>query len=309
MTIIILSILGGLLALFFGGELLVRGAVGISKALGISSLVTGLVIVGAATSMPELVASVGAALKGSPGLAWGNIAGSNIANSLLILGGAALVAPLLLKGVGKRDAMAALAASLLLWAISQTQLASPLVGIALLGLLAAYIVWRLRSPPARLEEEEAEEDAPRLAVAIPLLIAGVGVLVLGGELLVSGAIDLAQLAGMSETAIGLTIVAVGTSLPELAASVAAAYRGQAGLALGNVVGSNLFNLLLIGGVTMTLAPVPIPRELLDYEWPVMVATAAGLLLIAARASRIGRAMGGLLLAAFAGNTVFLLINA
>ena len=296
----------GLVALFIGGELLVRGAVSIAQRLGVSSLFTGLVIVGAATSMPEMVASVEAALLGSPELAWGNVVGSNLANTLLILGVAALVMPIALSGTGKRDAVVALVATCVLWAITAAQLASIYVGLVLLAGIAAYVYWRYNHPPHyEQEDDEAEgegEASYGLPAAIALFVIGVGILVFGGNLLVTGAIDMARLFGVSETVIGLTVVAVGTSLPELAASVAAAMRGKPGLALGNVLGSNIYNILLIGGVTMSVAPMPVPTSLLLYELVLLAASTAALLVILAKAKQIGRVLGAGLVMVFAVNT-------
>ncbi len=304
MLLMMASILGGLVALFVGGELLVRGAVAIAHRLGLSHLVTGIVIVGAATSMPEMVASIEAALLDSPGIAWGNVIGSNLANSLLILGATALVAPIALHGVGKRDAVVALGVTLLLWVLTITQAASPWVGAGLLALLVVYIVWRVRHPPQRDEEEE-ESAEPGLALAAILFLVGVGILVFGGQILVTGAIALAQAIGVSDAVIGLTVVAVGTSLPELAASLAAALRGKAEMAVGNVVGSNIYNILLIGGATMTIAPLAISPELLDFEFPILAASALFLLVMCRFFTRVNRWLGALLLAAFAANTVVL----
>ena len=240
----------GLVALAIGGELLVRGAVGIARKLGVSTLFTGLVIVGAATSMPEMVASIQAVLAGSPEIAWGNIVGSNIANSLLILGGAAVVAPIVLAGIGRRDSVVALLVTLAAAGIAYTGYADRYVGVALLVALVVYIVWRYRHPPAKAEVEAEETTAPpNFLLSLVFFVAGVAALVFGGGWLVTGAIEIASDLGVSETVIGLTIVAVGTSLPELAASAVAAFRGHAELALGNVLGSNIFNILLIGGVT------------------------------------------------------------
>lgn len=306
MTAAIVSIIVGLVALALGGELLVRGAVGVANRLGVSTLFTGLVIVGFATSMPEMVASVQAALIDSPEIAWGNIVGSNISNSLLILGATALIAPIALSGMGKRDAAVGLGVSGLLWALTFFALGSLWIGAGLLALLLVYIVWRYNHPRPLDEEDEEAPDA--LWLAALLLIGGVAVLVFGGSTLVDGAITIAQLAGMSETVIGLTIVAIGTSLPELAASAVAAFRGKPGLAIGNVVGSNIYNILLIGGVTMVLVPRPIPFELVDVEFAVVTASALLIWVLLARGGTIGRAMGGLLLAGFAANTAYLLLT-
>ncbi|GAA4052594.1 sodium:calcium antiporter [Parerythrobacter jejuensis] len=297
MTEAIIAIVLGLLGLALGGELLVRGAVGIARKLGISNLLTGLVIVGFATSMPEMVASVEAALMGSPEIAWGNIAGSNLANSLLILGATALIAPIVVTGIGKRDAAIALGVSVLLWLIAFFQFGMFWIGAGLLGLLLAYIAWRYSHPQIADHEEEGI-PMPHLGLSIGLTAGGLVALVLGGQSLVGGAIDIARLAGLSETVIGLTIVAIGTSLPELAASAAAAFRGKPGLAIGNVVGSNIYNILLIGGATMMIAPVPIPFELVDVELPLVIGTAVLIWALLARGQRIGRILGAVLLLGF-----------
>ena len=307
MTTAILLILAGLVGLGLGGELLVRGAVGLARRMGISNLVTGLVIVGAATSMPEMVASVQAALIGSPEIAWGNIAGSNLANTLLILGAAALVAPIILTGTGRRDAVVAFTASVLLWLLAMGGFASAWLGAGLLALLTVYIIWRYRHPrQAEEDEHEDEGEIPALWKSVMLFAVGVAALIAGGKYLVDGAIDVARFAGLSETVIGLTVVAVGTSLPELAASVAAALRGNSGLALGNVVGSNIYNILLIGGATMVISPVAIPAELVDLELPMVAVTALLVLLLCWFADRIGRVLGAVLLAGFIANTALIL---
>lgn len=299
----ILFSLIGLAGLAIGGEFLVRGSVTIAHRLGISNLITGLVIVGFATSMPEMVASVEAALLGSPELAWGNIIGSNIANTLLILGVSALVMPIVLTGMGRRDAVVALIATVVLWLLTALQWGAVWIGVLLLAALGAYIYWRFNHPRASDEEEGEGEGADmKLPMAIAAFIGGVALLVVGGNLLVTGAIDMARLFGVSETVIGLTVVAVGTSLPELAASVAAALRGKPGLAVGNVVGSNIYNILLIGGVTMTVAPFPVPASLLTYQLVLLAVSALALLILLARGKQIGRVIGAILVMAFAVNT-------
>ena len=301
----ILLSLGGLVGLAIGGELLVRGAVGIAQKLGVSTLFTGLVIVGFATSMPEMVASVQAALSGSPGIAWGNIVGSNIANTLLILGASALIMPIALSGIGRRDAVVALAVTLLLWGLAVAQIGAIWIGIALLALIVAYIVWRYRHPGAAPLDEVEDDGPPQSGViAFGLFAVGLAILVAGGNALVTGAISLATIFNVPETVIGLTIVAVGTSLPELAASVAAALRGKSGLALGNVVGSNIYNILLIGGATMTIAPSPVSADLAGLQMVLLTASAAMLLALLWFARSIGRMIGAVLVAAFAANVVF-----
>ncbi len=294
----------GLVGLAIGGELLVRGAVSIAQRLGISNLVTGLVIVGFATSMPEMVASIEAALAGSPGIAWGNVVGSNLANTLLILGATAMIMPIALSGTGRRDAVVALIATLIIWLVTFLQTGSIWIGIVLLVGIAVYIYWRYNHPHSDGGDDDDEpEPTTTLTWAIMLFLGGLGLLVVGGSMLVSGAIDLARIFEVSETAIGLTVVAIGTSLPELAASVAAALRGKPGLAIGNVVGSNIYNILLIGGATMSIAPFVIPADLLTYELVVLAGSAVLLLLIVSYAKQIGRALGAFLLALYAGTVV------
>ncbi|MEP3420354.1 MAG: calcium/sodium antiporter [Erythrobacter sp.] len=299
----ILLSLGGLIGLAVGGELLVRGAVGIAQKLGVSTLFTGLVIVGFATSMPEMVASVQASLAGSPEIAWGNIVGSNLANTLLILGVSALVAPIILSGSGRRDAVVALAATLLLWGLVLAQVGSVWIGVALLAGILIYIGWRYRNPGALGEDDDMEEAPSNGWIASALFVVGLAILVAGGDALVSGAITLATIFEVPETVIGLTVVAVGTSLPELAASIAAALRGKSALALGNVVGSNIYNILLIGGATMTIAPFALPLELAGLQMALLTASAAGLLALMWFANGIGRVLGALLVAGFAANVV------
>ncbi|MDJ0642822.1 MAG: calcium/sodium antiporter [Erythrobacter sp.] len=299
----ILYSLAGLVGLAIGGELLVRGAVGIAQKLGVSTLFTGLVIVGFATSMPEMVASVQASLAGSPEIAWGNIVGSNLANTLLILGVSALVMPIALTGTGRRDAVVALGVTLLLWALAWSQLGARWIGFALLAGIFVYIVWRYRHPGAAQLEEDEEDGPSNGLLAGFYFVLGLAILVAGGNALVTGAIDLATIFKVPETVIGLTVVAVGTSLPELAASIAAALRGKSGLAIGNVVGSNIYNILLIGGATMSIAPVALPSDLVGLQMALLTASAVGLLLLLWFARNIGRALGALLLAAFVGNVV------
>ncbi|MEM7690283.1 MAG: calcium/sodium antiporter [Pseudomonadota bacterium] len=303
MTQAILLSLAGLVGLALGGELLVRGAVGIAQKLGVSTLFTGLVIVGFATSMPEMVASVQAALKGSPQIAWGNVVGSNLANTLMILGVSALVMPIALTGGGRRDAVVALAATLVLWALAASGVGARWIGFALLIGIVAYIVWRYKWPGESAVEEPGTDAPANAVVAGGQFIVGLAILVAGGQALVEGAIALATIFSVPETVIGLTVVAVGTSLPELAASIAAALRGKSALALGNVVGSNIYNILLIGGATMSIAPLPLPETLAGMQMALLTASAVLVLALLWFAKSIGRVVGGALVAIFAANVV------
>jgi cation:H+ antiporter len=304
--------LGGLVALVLGGDWLVRGAVSLAMRLGVSSLFTGLVIVGIGTSMPEMATSIEAALAGSPGIAWGNIAGSNIANTLLILGAAALIQPIALDRSSLiRDAIINVVVSALLFTIAWLAWANIWIGLGMIAGVAAYIVWMYRNSRKVGIEEPAAADLPAapaqsLWFSAGLLIVGLGVMVLGASYLVTGAVDLARTFGMSETVIGLTIVAVGTSLPELTASAIAAWRGHSELAIGNVLGSNIFNILLIGGVTMAVSPTAIPAEMIDVELPMVIASALLVAGFIAFRKQIGRVAGGFLVALFTLNTAFVL---
>lgn len=326
MIVAISLVIAGLVLLVGGGELLVRGAIGLAEKAGVSALVIGLVIVGFGTSTPELVTSVEAAMAGSPAIAWGNIVGSNIANSLLILGAAALVAPMAITAANRwRDPGVAVGASLVLLLLALVGPGSMLIGMALIACLIGYIAWcyreeRLAAPAVvhnapydraqALEMTDSHLHSHIGGWTRPALftLVGLAVLIGGGRLLVTGAIDLARLAGLTETLIGLTIVAVGTSLPELVTSVIAARKGEAEVAFGNVVGSNIYNILGIGGATMLLAPGAIPSDLLPLDIGVMLAAAAAILLLAVmrgvtRLPAIG------LLAAYAAYLGFLIINA
>ena len=290
----ILLIAAGLCGLFFGGELLLRGAVTISRNIGISELLIGLTIVGFGTSMPELLVSVKAAMGGQPGIAIGNVVGSNIANVILIVALAAFVRPpeSWSRSV-RRDALVMIAASVALLALAAFGLVSRLAGGALVAALAAYLVFALRqeraTPGASVEPEAGAARPPaNFPVAIASLLGGVVVLFLGAGWLVDGATAIARQSGISEAVIGLTIVAVGTSLPELATSVLAAFRGKTDVALGNIVGSNIFNILGILGVASLIAPIPVADQFLRFDIPVMLAIAIlfGAALVFAR--KIGR---------------------
>ncbi|PWE31831.1 calcium/sodium antiporter [Pararhodobacter marinus] len=310
-----LPLLGGLLLLVAGGELLVRGAVQAAERIGISPLVIGLTLVGFGTSMPELVTSVQAGLNGSPGIAYGNVVGSNIANILLIAGVSALICPILVaRSALRRDAAVMLAVAvgfaLLAWTVPLGRIG----GAVLVALLIGYIGFVIRQERAAADGGALHDKSVALAgadpglapphaarrLAMPLLIALVGLVlvVAGGSFLVSGAVALARGFGVSETVIGLTIVAVGTSMPELVTSVIAALKRQGDVAFGNIVGSNIYNILGIGGATALIAPSHVPSEIVAFDAPVMVGVSLLLVLFAATGLRIGRREGAVLLAGY-----------
>lgn len=306
MTAILL--LAGLVLLVAGGDLLVRGATAAAQAMGISPLMIGLTLVGFGTSTPELVTSVTAALEGAPGIAVGNVVGSNIANILLILGTGALIFPLAVDPRGfHRDSLVVGAATLACVAIVLTGHLGRGPGLALVIALLAYIAWvyrheRLDGDPAAEVHAHMAADAPsgprRVAVSVAIAVAGIGLTILGARWLVAGGIDLARLLGVSDAVIGLTIVAVGTSLPELVTIVVAALRRHPDVAYGNVVGSNIYNILGILGVTALVRPIEVPGEIAGRDVWVMLAATALLVLFARTGFTLHRWEGVLLVAGY-----------
>ncbi len=299
-------IAAGLVLLFVGGEGLVRGSVAIAERMRISKLVVGMVIVGFGTSTPELLVSLQAAMAGSPEIAIGNIIGSNIANVLLIIGAAALIWPIANADPSmRREGLVMLAVSAALVPLLMTGMVSRVAGLAMLALLAGYLFITYRIESRRRESaftHEAEEvaDIPlKPAMAAAAVVIGLGMLMLGARLLVDGATGIAREFGVSEAVIGLTIVAVGTSLPELATSVVAALRRHADVALANIVGSNIFNILAILGITAAISPIPVASRFATLDGPVMLAVAAVLVVLLFAVKQIGRPLAALLLVAYA----------
>tara|TARA_E500000305_G_C4027963_1_gene243000 strand:+ start:5977 stop:6768 length:792 start_codon:yes stop_codon:yes gene_type:complete len=248
----LLLVAAGLVLLFVGGEGLVRGSVALAERLGISKLLIGLVIVGFGTSTPELLVSVNAALGGTPEIALGNVVGSNIANVLLIVGVAAVIAPILgWERTAVREALVASLVSLAAFALVQGEVITPIEGIAMLLVLAGYLFssyWlETRDRQAKTFDHEAEEfediPLPRPWLAPVLAIGGIAALVFGADMLVEGAVNIARDFGVPDAVIGLSLVAIGTSLPELATAIVAAIRRHSDVVLGNVIGSNIFNIL------------------------------------------------------------------
>lgn len=276
-----LFLLGGLILLAVGGESLVRGAVGVARTLGVSPLLSGLVIVGFGTSTPELVTSLIAAMQNAPGIAVGNVMGSNIANILLILGVTAVIAPIAIRpSVIRRDMIVlGLSSGAALVAVLAGFI-DRMFGALLVVTLIAYVGFAYLRERSRMAAEDAASEGERAKVEPMVLgkfllmaLAGIALTIFGARLLVGGAIDLAEGFGVSQTIIGLTIVAVGTSLPELVACVVAALRRQPEVAVGNVIGSNIYNVFGVLGVTAMVSPIRIPPEIASLDiWVLVAAT-------------------------------------
>ncbi|MBT5649075.1 MAG: calcium/sodium antiporter [Rhodospirillaceae bacterium] len=298
-------IIAGFALLLFGGESVVRGSVALAQRLGVSPLIVGLTIVGFGTSLPEMVVSVNAALVGSPGLAVGNVVGSNIANILLILGVAAVIAPIAVHpGAVKRDLLGMSAATLVYVGLGMSGQIVFWQGVLMLIALMSYIgftVWhdnKSNDEAAEMHRDEAAEmgEIPLRTVSIAgIIIVGLFAVVVGAEWLVTGATTLATEFGVPEEVIGLTVVAIGTSLPELATSIVAAYRGHSDVCVGNVLGSNLFNLFGITGVTALFAPLPFSDKIVSFDLWILLAATAIIIPFMLTGRRISRPEGIVLL--------------
>lgn len=319
MTNSILLVAGGLVLLALGGELLVRGAVGMAARLGISPLLAGLTIVGFGTSTPELATSVQAALGGSPGIAIGNVVGSNIANILFILGVSAVILPLSVNPASfARDSIAMGGAALLATGAVLLGVIGPLVGIVLLVALVGYVWWAYKSESAShdaeaIRHEHEAEDRPvppdtSPAILGGMIVAGLAAAIFGAGWLVDGAVVLASAAGVSESVIGLTVVAVGTSLPELIACIVAVLRKHEDVALGNIVGSNIYNLCGILGLTAMIHPIAVPAEIAGIDIWVMLGVTMLLIVQLRSGWRLSRLEGALLVLLYAGYTAFLTLR-
>jgi cation:H+ antiporter len=302
----------GLVVLVAGGELVVRGAVAIAARVGVSPLVIGLTVVAFGTSSPELAVSLQSSLAGEADLAVGNVVGSNIANILLILGLASVFAPLDVSSQLVRwDVPLMIAVSIAFWILSANGVLSRGEGILLFASLLAYVAWSVRASrretrlvQAEFEAEYGEPAAvgkPNLPVKVVVLTLGLAMLVVGSDWLVDGASRIATLLGVSELVIGLTIVAIGTSMPEVVTSLVATWKGERDIAVGNVVGSNLFNILCVLGLSAAVSPqgIAVNQVAIGFDIPVMTVVAAACLPIFFSGHRLSRGEGTAFLAYFA----------
>lgn len=304
----LLLIATGFAGLLLGGNWLVNGAVGLATRWGVSPLVIGLTLVGFGTSMPELVTSVQAALAGSPGIAMGNVIGSNIANILLILGLTCALSPMAVaKGTLRRDGLVMLGATMAALALVLWGSINRPMGLLLVSGLALYLISALRRGEDATDMPQTQPVPPLWQAAAGVLI-GLVVTILAARALVTGAVAVAASWGVSEALIGVTIVAVGTSLPELVTSLIAARKGQADMAFGNIIGSNIFNVLGILGVTAIVRPMAVPDQFIALDIWVMAAAALAVLIMGTTGRRISRGEGAALLTGYAAYTSLLILG-
>lgn len=314
------SFIGGLVALTVGAEMLVRGASRIASSLGISPLVVGLTVVALGTSSPELAVGLGAAWVGQADIAVGNVVGSNIFNVLFILGLSALVVPLsVAQQLVRFDVPLLIVCSLLLALLVTDGFIGRADGVLLFGGVIAYssfLVWQARKerdPQVIAEYAGAYPSSAAKLWLVNLLLVGIGLLllVLGADWLVDAAVIFARYFGVSELVIGLTVVAAGTSLPEVAASVVAAVRGERDIAVGNAIGSSIYNILLVLGATALIAPggIAVAQSVQNFDLPVMIAASVACLPILFTGYRIDRWEGAVFLAYYIGYTAYVVMRA
>lgn len=319
MLITTLSFIIGLVFLIIGAEALVRGASRIALQMGISPLVVGLTIVSIGTGSPEIAVGLQSAASGNADLAVGNVVGSNIFNILAVLGFSALFAPLIVsRQLIRLDVPIMIVASVSTLLLGLDGAITRLDGLLLVGLLVAYFVWVLR----QAKSASPQEQDLKLARATPLgwrswarnpamIAIGLTLLIVGSNWLVDSATQFAHFLGISDIVIGLTVVAIGTSLPELVTSILAAIRGEREIAVGNAIGSNIFNLLGVLGLSAIVAPngIPVAANVLAFDLPIMVAVAVACLPVFFNGYRISRWEGGLFAGYYIAYTVFIVLTA
>ena len=317
MLLSIISFITGIVLVIFGADWLTKGASGIARRFGVSELVIGLTIVALGTSLPELVISVSSALKGSPGISLGNVIGSNIFNGLLILGVTALITPIRFNArMLTREIPFNFLASIVLLLVSGSMLVgggkgefvTRYGGLLLLCFLAVFVRYTFSIPND--DDDEALEKPMSIGKVLLFILLGLAGLIFGGNIFVNGATELARVAGLSEAVIGITIVSAGSSLPELAVSVSAARKGNVGIALGNVLGSNILNIFLILGCSATITPISLDGfSCVDFY--VLLASSLLIYVVTRFGGKavINRYEGALLVAGYVAYTTYLIINA
>ena len=304
----LLWITAGLVFLFAGGEVVVRGAVALANRFSVSPLVIGVTIVGFGTSLPELMVTLDAALVGAPGIAVGNVIGSNLANMMLVLGVATVICPIIINAQAiRRDALFMAAVTMVFVLVGFSGSINAMGGGIMVTLLLAYVgasLWRdmgTDSGAAKLHRDEANEFTglpERLWLMLVWVIGGFAAVLYGAELLVWGATQLAKSHNISDEVIGLTLVAIGTSLPELTVSIIAASRGHSDVCIGNVLGSNVFNLFGILGVTAIVTPVPFADKIIMFDLWVLLGVTFLLVIVMLTGQRVSRSGSILLLVVY-----------
>ncbi|MCQ8118813.1 calcium/sodium antiporter [Methylomonas rosea] len=321
MALPLLMIVIGLIVLVWSADIFVEGAAAIARFLGMSPLLIGMVVIGFGTSAPELTVSVLSAWQGNPGIALGNAYGSNITNIALILGAVALISPIVVHSQIIKKELPVLF-GVTVFALGQVYDGdlSRVDAVLELVVFVGVMTWMIRQGLSKTAEttdvlgeemaEELEQRSMSCAQSVIWLVSGLLLLVISSRLLVWGAVTIAQDLGVSDLVIGLTIVAIGTSLPELASSIAAARKGEHDLALGNIIGSNLFNTLAVVGLAGVIHPMTIPVEIVNRDWPLMALLTVSLFALGyagkREQGRINRVEGGILLAIYASYTVYLI---
>lgn len=320
MLVPILATLAGLAALAWSADKFVLGASAVARYLGMAPLLIGMLVIGFGTSMPEMVVSAFAAADGAPEIALGNAFGSNIANIGLILGTTALILPIIVRrGILRTELPLLIVVTAAAWLLmSDGELSSGDAG-AMLLMLVTLIVWQIMSARGK-SGDPLEADVEKEASAHPIskkaawiwLLVGLVLLVLSSRLLVWGAVEIAESLGWSDLVIGLTVVAIGTSAPELASAIAAARKGENDLALGNVIGSNLFNTLGVVGIAGLIHPAVVSNELLTRDFPILMTFTVVLVVMGFRwkaDGRINRLEGAVLVSGWLGYTAYLVLAA
>lgn len=304
-----LQVLFGFGILLIAAEVLVRGAVSLASRLGISTLVIGMTVVAMGTSAPELVVTLDAAGTGAPGMALGNLVGSNIANILLIMGVSCIIGPMVTKASTlKRDGAMLLGGTLLFIGLAMTGELGSMAGIVLLAAFVLFLgvsYWRGSHDAGAAADVAGEVEGLQgqfksLPASLLAIICGLAGLMYGADILVEGGVQIARNFGITEAVIGLTLFAFGTSLPELAASGIAAWRGHSDVAVGNVVGSNMFNLLAVGGIVSTVEPLPVMAQIQTFDIWVMLAATVLILPLMVLGWRMGRAGGAVFFSLYIG---------
>lgn len=316
MLLAIFATIIGLVFLIYSADYFIEGASAIAMKFGMPKFLIGMIIIGIGTSAPEIVVSILSALQGSPGLALGNAYGSNIVNISLVLGATALISPLFIqKSLVKGDFLLLLGitalAIILLLDKQVSQLDGAILCLVLVVMLATQIYFAKKG--RHVDTDTLEDIDTPMPKSLAKLIGGLVVLVISSRLVVWGAVEIATSIGLSELIIGLTVVAIGTSLPELVSSIIAAKKGEDEMALGNVIGSNIFNTLAVVGIAALISPIDVPSEVLTRDMLVMTGLTTGLFVLCLLALRgdqkLGRGVGALLLSSFVGYTIFLIVTA